>query len=253
MLRVLYFSDRSVQTKLLAAVDQARRPTLVTGVRDGPHMRPVEQRALFVALQKAFGDAMDLVVVADDGTAEGMWRDPMGALGDRLFPDDRRRSNAVATGYSLVERGRLLATWPKRGTQAEQQRLLLDQLGKALGRRAKEGPATSSTQEKPPPQGGRRRAPEPETRARRSQATEASPWELLGIERTATLVEAKRAFRARVAQYHPDKVAHLAPEFQELAERRTRELLAAWEVVRTHHRTPEEAPRRYAKGVDGDE
>jgi len=57
------------------------------------------------------------------------------------------------------------------------------------------------------------------------------PWKVLGIPRGTSKDEARRAFRALVAQYHPDKVAHLAPEFQELAERKTRELLQAWEQL----------------------
>ncbi|MFP2912182.1 J domain-containing protein, partial [Pyxidicoccus sp. 3LFB2] len=40
-----------------------------------------------------------------------------------------------------------------------------------------------------------------------------------------------QGLRALIAQYHPDKVAHLAPEFHELAERRTREILDAWEAI----------------------
>jgi preprotein translocase subunit Sec63 len=54
---------------------------------------------------------------------------------------------------------------------------------------------------------------------------------MLGLERGTPLPEARRAFRALIAQYHPDKVAHLAPEFRELAEERTRQLVAAWEQL----------------------
>jgi DnaJ-domain-containing protein 1 len=58
-----------------------------------------------------------------------------------------------------------------------------------------------------------------------------SPWEVLGIPPGSPREEAKKAFRAQIALYHPDKVAHLAPEFQRLAEERTRALLAAWEAI----------------------
>ena len=57
------------------------------------------------------------------------------------------------------------------------------------------------------------------------------PWAVLGIEPGTPKDEARKAFRALIAQYHPDKVAHLAPEFHALAERRTRELLEAWEAL----------------------
>ena len=66
-----------------------------------------------------------------------------------------------------------------------------------------------------------------------------------------------------VAQYHPDKVAHLAPEFQELAERKTRELLEAWEQLekelsgaRGHSRlgrgTPSSSEKRAMSGMWSD-
>ena len=54
---------------------------------------------------------------------------------------------------------------------------------------------------------------------------------MLGIAPGTSKDEAKRAFRALVTQYHPDKVAHMAPEFQELADRKTREILEAWAEV----------------------
>jgi DnaJ-domain-containing protein 1 len=54
---------------------------------------------------------------------------------------------------------------------------------------------------------------------------------VLGIAPGTPKDEARKAFRALIAQYHPDKVAHLAPEFHALAERRTREILEAWAEV----------------------
>jgi preprotein translocase subunit Sec63 len=54
---------------------------------------------------------------------------------------------------------------------------------------------------------------------------------VLGIAPGTSKEEARKAFRTLVAQYHPDKVAHLAPEFQELAERKTRAILEAWEQL----------------------
>ena len=54
---------------------------------------------------------------------------------------------------------------------------------------------------------------------------------MLGIPRGTPITDAKKAFRALISQYHPDKVAHLAPEFRELADRRTREILEAWQQL----------------------
>jgi DnaJ-domain-containing protein 1 len=57
------------------------------------------------------------------------------------------------------------------------------------------------------------------------------PWQVLGIELGASQQEIKTAQRRLAAQYHPDKVAHLAPEFRELAERRMKEINAAYDEL----------------------
>jgi len=54
---------------------------------------------------------------------------------------------------------------------------------------------------------------------------------LLGITRDTPRGEARKVFRAKLTLYHPDKVSHLADEFRELAEARTRALMEAWEKV----------------------
>jgi DnaJ-domain-containing protein 1 len=40
------------------------------------------------------------------------------------------------------------------------------------------------------------------------------------------------AYRRRMSEYHPDKVANAAPEIKELAERRARDINAAYEEIR---------------------
>ena len=57
------------------------------------------------------------------------------------------------------------------------------------------------------------------------------PYAVLGLKRGVPLDEAKKAYRALILQYHPDKVASLAPEFKELAEKRTRELNEAFATI----------------------
>ena len=56
-------------------------------------------------------------------------------------------------------------------------------------------------------------------------------YTLLGIPPTAPPDEVKRAFRREVARYHPDKVQHLGPEFQELATSRSAALTEAYRVL----------------------
>jgi DnaJ-class molecular chaperone len=51
---------------------------------------------------------------------------------------------------------------------------------------------------------------------------------VLGLSGDASWAEVREAYRKLAQQYHPDKVAHLAPEFQELANRRMTEINCAY-------------------------
>jgi len=53
-------------------------------------------------------------------------------------------------------------------------------------------------------------------------------WKVLGVSQEATLEEINRHYRQAMRMYHPDKVAGMAPEIVALAERRTKELNAAF-------------------------
>ena len=59
----------------------------------------------------------------------------------------------------------------------------------------------------------------------------ADPWEMLGIDRDATNADIKKAYRTKLAGLHPDKVARMDPEIQDLARTRTVELRGAYETV----------------------
>jgi hypothetical protein len=54
---------------------------------------------------------------------------------------------------------------------------------------------------------------------------------VLGLSGSPSDVEIKAAYRRMVLMYHPDKVATLAPEFQELAHRRMKEINAAYALL----------------------
>nr|WP_217446361.1 J domain-containing protein [Myxococcus sp. CA040A] len=298
---VLFFSDKQVREQLFAHVDGTRGLLLVTGVRHGPAMRSPEAREPFATLEFLHGRVLTQVLVADEGTADGMWRDPLGDLGDRLYPESRDDAYAVTSGYLLLEDGRPRKVVRKHGLPASDLWFLEDALSQLTSRvpapdparkpgtkrperapRSPRRPASTGASEAsgPPPddEGWRRRAggegsrvPGGSRRVRPEQAaasessrpwddasgqdtrethaadSEATPprgtraplrmparkdaWAVLGLARDMSLDEARKAFRALIAGYHPDKVAHLAPEFQELAERRTREILEAWVEV----------------------
>lgn len=74
----------------------------------------------------------------------------------------------------------------------------------------------------PPP--GQERPPNPGPRARPSASGARAaddPYTVLGVSRSATQDEIRDAFRARMSEYHPDKVEHLGKELRELAHQKT--------------------------------
>jgi hypothetical protein len=60
------------------------------------------------------------------------------------------------------------------------------------------------------------------------QSEEKAWWNVLEVPPYASLDEIRRAYRHKIRQCHPDRVVGLAPEFVELAERRTQTLNAAY-------------------------
>jgi DnaJ like chaperone protein len=58
------------------------------------------------------------------------------------------------------------------------------------------------------------------------------PFEILGIERDASQEMIKKAYREMANKYHPDKVGHLGKEFQEVAEKRFKEVQQAYEILK---------------------
>src|SRR5262245_45746635 len=69
-----------------------------------------------------------------------------------------------------------------------------------------------------------------------------SPYELLGVPPTASMVDITRAYRQLATQVHPDKVAHLAPEFHALAEQRMQDLNAAYDAIKKMQHDPAWTP-----------
>ena len=76
---------------------------------------------------------------------------------------------------------------------------------------------------------GMGQAQKPETPNQNSSPK--NPYEVLGLSPTATREQIHTAYRKLVNQYHPDKVAHLGQEFQELAEERFKEIQKAYQHI----------------------
>lgn len=58
------------------------------------------------------------------------------------------------------------------------------------------------------------------------------PYQTLGVSHSATAAEIDAAYKARMHEYHPDKVAHLGRELQELAHRKALEIQQARDRLR---------------------
>ena len=60
----------------------------------------------------------------------------------------------------------------------------------------------------------------------------AMPWYVvLDVDRSASRAEITAAYRSRISQYHPDKVARMGPEIRALAEKKSAEINAAYETA----------------------
>lgn len=90
--------------------------------------------------------------------------------------------------------------------------------------RRERAPSTPPPPPEPPP-------PEPPPPPAPEPPAPRSPHEVLGVPAGATADEVEQAFRELTKRYHPDRFAVLDPEFQQLAERRMKELLAAREAL----------------------
>ena len=60
-----------------------------------------------------------------------------------------------------------------------------------------------------------------------------SCYEVLGVSPSSSLGVIKIAYRNKISMYHPDKVSSMGPEFNEIAERKSKEINRAYdEAVR---------------------
>lgn len=60
-----------------------------------------------------------------------------------------------------------------------------------------------------------------------------APYRILGVDPAASDAEIESAYRRLISQYHPDKLAGAAPELREAAERKAREINAAYDRIKT--------------------
>jgi DnaJ like chaperone protein len=59
---------------------------------------------------------------------------------------------------------------------------------------------------------------------------------VLGVARSATHAEVAAAYRARISEYHPDKVAKMGAEIRAVAERKSKQINVAYAEALKHVR-----------------
>jgi DnaJ-domain-containing protein 1 len=103
-------------------------------------------------------------------------------------------------------------------------RYLLMQQKRAGGARGQPGPDTAAGRS-----GG-----DPEPDANRFDSND--PYTVLGVERSASTQNIKKAYRELVNKYHPDKVDHLGDEFKSLAAKRFKQIQQAYQSIQQTRR-----------------
>ncbi|MEK7299190.1 MAG: TerB family tellurite resistance protein [Candidatus Margulisiibacteriota bacterium] len=56
-------------------------------------------------------------------------------------------------------------------------------------------------------------------------------YRVLGVSRNATAADIKKAYREATKKYHPDKVHHLGPEYQKVAQEKMQQINRAYEAL----------------------
>ncbi len=96
------------------------------------------------------------------------------------------------------------------------------------------GRAERAQQQPPPQQPPPRQYPPPADhfKTETPSGPRAEAFNMLGLKADASASDVSAAYRRLAQQYHPDKVAGLAPEFQTLADKRMKEINAAYELLK---------------------
>jgi DnaJ like chaperone protein len=69
----------------------------------------------------------------------------------------------------------------------------------------------------------------PQTPPPRAAASDSAAWyEVLGVSRNATHADVAAAYRQRISEYHPDKVAKMGAEIRAVAERKSKQINGAY-------------------------
>ncbi len=71
-----------------------------------------------------------------------------------------------------------------------------------------------------------------EEKEKKENKNDNDPYTILNINRNATEDEIKGAYKELIKKYHPDKVAHLGEEFQQIAHKKMINIQKAYEILK---------------------
>jgi DnaJ-class molecular chaperone len=74
----------------------------------------------------------------------------------------------------------------------------------------------------------KRQQDNPQQGEKAAQHSQRTAYDILGINPGADAFEIKAAYRQKISEYHPDKVAHLGDELQRLAQKKSEEINQAY-------------------------
>ncbi len=80
-------------------------------------------------------------------------------------------------------------------------------------------------------QGGPGRGGSEGASSRQDAPGSSDPYDVLGVNRGDGLEEIRKHYKEKLLQYHPDRVAHLGRELQEVAEQKTKEITEAFQKI----------------------
>jgi len=73
----------------------------------------------------------------------------------------------------------------------------------------------------------------PKQEQSQKQSTDKSWYEILDVNPSSSIDEIKLAYKKKISMYHPDKVSSMGPEFNEIAQKKSKEINSAYdEAVR---------------------
>ena len=66
--------------------------------------------------------------------------------------------------------------------------------------------------------------------------SDVDPYTTLGVSASSSDADVEQAWRRKMSEYHPDRVANAAEEIRNLAEQRAREINVAYETIQQQRR-----------------